>query len=66
MSFDDFIMTTWEQENESERKKELQIPRLKLKLFGILMSIVISVKSLLTETTMSIDNKTPNGSSINV
>ena len=28
MSFDDFYMTTWEQENESKRKKEPQIPRL--------------------------------------
>ena len=28
VSFDDFFMTTWERENESERKKEPQIPRL--------------------------------------
>ena len=28
MSFDEFLMTTWEQENESDRKKEPQIPRL--------------------------------------
>ena len=28
MSFDDIFMTTWEHENESERKKEPQIPRL--------------------------------------
>ena len=28
VSFDDFFMTMWEQENESVRKKELQIPRL--------------------------------------
>ena len=26
--FDDFLMTTWEQENKSERKKEPKIPRL--------------------------------------
>ena len=30
LSFDDFLMTTWEQENESERKKEPQILRLDL------------------------------------
>ena len=29
LSSDDFLMTTWEGENESERKKESQIPRLK-------------------------------------
>ena len=29
VSFDDFYMTTWEQENESERKKDPQIPRLR-------------------------------------
>ena len=28
VSFDDFFMTAWERENESERKKEPQIPRL--------------------------------------
>ena len=28
VSFDDFFMTTWARENESERKKEPQIPRL--------------------------------------
>ena len=28
MLFDDFFMTTWEQENKSERKKEPPIPRL--------------------------------------
>ena len=27
LSFDEFLMTTWEQENESERKKEPQILR---------------------------------------
>ena len=27
VSFDDFLVTTWEQENESQRKKEPQIPR---------------------------------------
>ena len=26
LSFDDFLMTTWEGENESQRKKEPQIP----------------------------------------
>ena len=26
LSFDDFLMTTWERENESERKKEPEIP----------------------------------------
>ena len=28
LSFDDFLMTTWERENKSERKKKPQIPRL--------------------------------------
>ena len=28
LPFDDFLMTTWEQENESKRKKKPQIPRL--------------------------------------
>ena len=28
MSFGDFLMTTWERENESEEKKEPEIPRL--------------------------------------
>ena len=28
LSFDDFLMTTWVRENESERKKEPEIPRL--------------------------------------
>ena len=28
MSFDNFYLTTWEQENKSESKKEPQIPRL--------------------------------------
>ena len=28
LSFDDFLMTTWEQENESKWKKEQQIPHL--------------------------------------
>ena len=32
LSFDDFLMTTSEQENESERKKEPQIPRLKIQI----------------------------------
>ena len=34
LSFDDFLMTTSERENESERKKEPQIPRL-IYLFNI-------------------------------
>ena len=39
------------------------IKDLKLELFGLSLSIdiVISVKSLLTETTISIDNKMPHG-----
>ena len=28
LSFDDFLMTTWNGENESQRKKKPQIPRL--------------------------------------
>ena len=30
LSFDDFLMTTWEQENESQRKNKSQIPPLNL------------------------------------
>ena len=39
---------------------------LKLKRCGVLLSIdnIVSLKSLLTETTMSIDNKTPNSLSL--
>ena len=34
MSFDDFYVTTWKREKESKRKKEPQIPRLKLQNFN--------------------------------
>jgi len=39
---------------------------LKLKLFGVLLSIniIVSVRRLFTEPTMSIDNETPNGLSL--
>ena len=41
---------------------------LKPKLFGVLLlvEIVVSERRLFTETIMSIDNKTPNGLSLNV
>ena len=39
-SFDDFFMTTWEQDNKSERKKEPQIPRLgQIRLWNIQLFI---------------------------
>ena len=41
---------------------------LKPKLFGVLLfiEIVVSERRIFTETIMSIDNKTPNGLSLNV
>ena len=46
----------------------LRIRILKLNLFGVLKSIdiVISVKSLLTETMISIDTRMPNGLSLDL
>ena len=44
-------------------ERETTVTELKLKLFCVLFSsddIVLSIKSLLAETTMSIDSKTPN------
>ena len=42
-------------------------PDLKVKPFGVLLSIdiVVSIKSLVTEMKMSIDNKMANGLSLN-
>ena len=40
LSFDDFLMTTWEQKNKSKRKKEPEIQRL-----GLFLNNSRSVKS---------------------
>jgi hypothetical protein len=49
LSFDDFSMTTWEREVESQRKKKPKIPQLNL-VFKKFISLLISSGSVISYT----------------